>query len=83
MDRREFLTTIAAAGLTGRYAANPSWQAGVALVDITPERSLWMAGFAARTQASQGTALPLRAKALALKRGGDPVAVVVTTDLLG
>jgi neutral ceramidase len=85
MDRREFLAAVAAAGLTGRHAARstPVWQAGVATVDITPERSLWMAGFAARTQPSQGTALPLHAKALALECGNEPAAVLVTTDLLG
>src|SRR6185437_5163528 len=76
--------TLAAVGAArGDALAKPSWQAGVAAIDITPESSLWMAGFAARTQASQGTALPLHAKALALKCGGDPVAVLVTTDLLG
>jgi hypothetical protein len=85
MHRREFLTAVAALGLTSRGAAfsTPSWQAGVATIDITPERSLWMAGFAARTQASQGTAMPLHAKALALKCGNQPTAVLVTADLLG
>ena len=85
MDRREFLATIAAAGLTGRHAgvSAPGWHAGVATVDITPENSLWMAGFAARTQSSQGAALPLHAKALALRCGNQPASVLVTTDLLG
>lgn len=55
----------------------------MATVDITPDRSLWMAGFAARTQPSQGVALPLHAKALALRCGGHPTAVLVTADLLG
>lgn len=85
MHRREFLTAVAAIGLTSRTAASPadSWRAGVAAIDITPERSLWMAGFAARTQPSQGVALPLHAKALALQSGNQPPAVLVTTDLLG
>jgi hypothetical protein len=42
-----------------------------------------MAGFAARTQASQGVALPLHAKALALQAGDQRTAVLVTVDLLG
>jgi len=42
-----------------------------------------MAGFAARTEASQGVALPLHAKALAIKCGNQPTAVVITADLLG
>jgi neutral ceramidase len=85
MKRREFLTAVAAVALTSRDVAlsAPAWQAGVATIDITPETSLWMAGFARRTQPSQGVALPLHAKALALKCGGQPTAVLVTVDLLG
>jgi neutral ceramidase len=85
MDRREFLAGVAAIGLASRRtpAAAPSWRAGVATIDITPDRSLWMAGYAARTQASQGVAMPLHAKALALKSGNRPTAVLVTADLLG
>jgi hypothetical protein len=76
---------VAAAAVTSRadaFAA-PAWQAGVATVDITPERSLWMAGFARRSQPSQGAAMPLHAKALAIKCGDQQPAVLVTVDLLG
>ena len=85
MKRREFLTAVAAIGLTSRGVAlsTPTWQAGVATIDITPESSLWMAGFARRTLPSQGVAMPLHAKALALKCGAQPTAVLVTVDLLG
>jgi len=85
MHRRQFLTALAAMGLPSRgiALAPPAWQAGVATIDITPEDSLWMAGFAARTQPSQGVALPLHAKALALKSGKEATAVLVTVDLLG
>lgn len=85
MRRRDFFTAIATVGLTARQlaGATPSWRAGTATVDITPDRSLWMAGFAARTQASQGVALPLHAKALALQAGDQRTAVLVTADLLG
>lgn len=85
MHRREFLSALAAVGLTSRGlpVSTPAWEAGVATIDITPERSLWMAGFAARTQPSQGVAMPLHAKALALKCGDRPAAVLVTADLLG
>jgi neutral ceramidase len=84
MHRREFLTAIAAIGVGPRgLIVGPAWRAGTATVDITPDRSLWMAGFAARTEPSQGIALPLHAKALALKCGNQPAAVLVTTDLLG
>jgi hypothetical protein len=85
MHRREFLTAVATFGLTSPAVARPAptWRAGVATVDITPDQSLWMAGFAARTQASQGVALPLHAKALALQGADRRTAVLVTVDLLG
>jgi neutral/alkaline ceramidase-like enzyme len=85
MHRREFLSAVAAIGLTSRGSAlsSPTWQAGVATIDITPESSLWMAGFAARTQPSQGIAMPLHAKALALKTRDHPTVVLVAADLLG
>ena len=85
MHRREFLTAVAAIGLRSRGSAGqvPAWRAGAATIDITPDRSLWMAGFAARTEPSQGVALALHAKALALKCGNQPTAVLITTDLLG
>ncbi|MGH9159274.1 MAG: neutral/alkaline non-lysosomal ceramidase N-terminal domain-containing protein [Vicinamibacteraceae bacterium] len=60
-----------------------SWRAGVATVDITPAAGIWMAGYAARTQASQGVALPLFAKALALEDADGVRAVLVTADILG
>ncbi len=85
MKRREFLTAVGAIGLTSRggTSSTPAWRAGVATIDITPESSLWMAGFARRTQPSQGVAMPLHAKALALECAGQPTAVLVTVDLLG
>jgi hypothetical protein len=82
MNRRTFLGTIVA-GLTVPQRTAPPWRAGVATIDITPDRSLWMAGFARRKQASQGTALPLHAKALALQAGNANPVVLVTADLLG
>ena len=85
MDRRRFLTTLtsALAFATHADAGQSQWKAGVAKADITPERSLWMAGFALRKEASQGAALPLHAKALALQADQGRPAVLVTTDLLG
>ena len=88
MNRRSFLNAVAGTVLTlpavgGSACSNRTWKAGVAAVDITPESSLWMAGFARRTQPSQGVALPLHAKALALQCERHPPAVLVTADLLG
>jgi hypothetical protein len=86
MNRREFLTGVAAAGLMpGRppKRAAVTWQAGTATIDITPDRPVWMAGFARRKEVAQGVAMPLHAKALALKCAGRPPSVLVTVDLLG
>jgi hypothetical protein len=87
MNRREFLDTVAVAAVAAPVLAAqgspPGWKAGVATVDITPKTSLWMAGFARRREASQGVALPLHAKALALQVARQPPAVLITVDLLG
>src|SRR5881275_3488952 len=87
VNRREFVATVAGAvvgpAAIRRGSGTLPWKAGTATIDITPGRSLWMAGFALRKQASQGVALPLHAKALALKPSDGAIAVVVTVDLLG
>jgi hypothetical protein len=64
-------------------AASREWKAGTAATVITPAKSIWMAGYAARTQASQGALQDIYAKALALEDRSGKRAVLVTTDLLG
>jgi hypothetical protein len=82
MQRRDFLTRMAgAASLASRPPAR--WRAGVATVDITPERGIWMAGYSLRTCAAEVVGLALHAKALALADEGGTRAVLVTLDLLG
>jgi hypothetical protein len=86
MNRRDFLSAASTALMAPSFVhAQPGapWKGGVAKVDITPEHSLWMAGFARRKEPSQGIALPLHAKALALQAGGRRPVVLVTVDLLG
>ncbi|MBM3829351.1 MAG: hypothetical protein FJ406_02310 [Verrucomicrobia bacterium] len=82
---------IAFAGLllvcpgTAAYAAPvpAPWKAGVATAIITPQQAMWMAGYASRTNVSQGKFDDLHAKALAVEdeRGGRMV--FVTLDLIG
>ncbi len=60
----------------------PTWKAGVASTVITPTESMWLAGWAARRQASTGTAGDLFAKALALEDANGERVVVVTADLI-
>lgn len=59
------------------------WKAGVATAVITPEDSMWMAGYAARTKPSEGKVHDLRAKALALEDGRGTRLVILAVDILG
>lgn len=59
------------------------WKAGAAKVSITPQTSVWMAGFANRQRPSEGVGLDLYARALALEDARGQRAVLVSTDLLG
>jgi len=60
-----------------------SWRAGAAQVRITPERPMWMTGFADRTHPATGTAQNLWAKALAIEDPTGRQAVLITLDLCG
>jgi hypothetical protein len=71
-------------GLFGpRAAAEVNWKVGVASVKITPQKSMWMAGYSARTKPSEGVAQDLFAKALAIEDGRGSRLVIVTMDLIG
>ena len=67
---------------TGAAQPAPTWKAGVASVEITPQTSMWMAGFGSRTKPSEGIVQPLNAKALALADAQGGRFVFVTMDLL-
>jgi hypothetical protein len=58
------------------------WWAGVAKVKITPGESLWMAGYASRQHASDGTLQDLWSKALAIEDTEGNRALLITNDLL-
>jgi len=60
-----------------------AWKAGLAKVVITPEKSIWMSGYANRTKPSEGKIHDLYAKALALEDPDGGRMVLVTTDLIG
>ena len=59
------------------------WKVGSARIDITPEKPIWMAGYAARDHLPEGTIHPLWAKALVIEDRSGSRLVVVTTDLIG
>jgi len=61
----------------------PTWKAGLARVKVTPERPLWLAGYASRNKPAEGTLHDLWLKALALEDPQGRRVVLVTSDLLG
>src|SRR4030042_267298 len=60
-----------------------SFKAGVASIVITPDESMWMAGYAARNKPSEGKVHDLHAKALALEDEHGTRLVSVTGGLIG
>ncbi len=73
-----FTTWLPCAG-----AEQTQWKAGVASVVITPAEPMWMAGYAARKEPSDGKVHDLWAKALALEDAQGTRFVLVTVDLIG
>jgi hypothetical protein len=71
------------AGVSDHALAAEGWQAGAAKITITPEKPMWMAGYASRTKPADGAIHDLWAKALVLKDAAGHEAVVVTLDLVG
>ncbi len=59
------------------------WKAGIASVVVTPDKYLWMAGYAARDKRAEGKAQDLFAKALVLEDEAGKRQVIVTLDLIG
>lgn len=58
-------------------------ECGIARRCITPERPIYLAGYAARTEKSEGHYQDIYVKALAIRENGSgDVAVIVTSDLL-
>lgn len=87
LQRKTLLAFVVAASLGMSLSAvgqtDGAWKAGVATAVITPERSMWMAGYAARNKPSEGKIHDLHAKALALEDAGGTRLVLVTLDLIG
>jgi neutral ceramidase len=61
----------------------PTWKAGIAVRTITPEQSMWMAGYGARNKPSEGKLTELYVKALALEDPHGGRLVLLTSDLVG
>lgn len=59
-----------------------TWKAGAAMVRITPAESMWLAGWAVRTEPARGTLTELYAKALAIEDKAASRLVLLTVDLI-
>jgi len=68
---------------TGAAAAEAEWQVGLAMVKITPEQPVFLAGYGARSKPFEKVEHDLYAKALVLADRAGGRAVLVTTDLIG
>jgi len=63
--------------------AQETWKAGVARRKITPERTMWMSGYAGRDRPADSTLIDLYAKAIAMEDPRGARVVMVGLDLVG
>ena len=82
MNRTFFFFVIVILLLLVHRGSAADWKAGVAKVNITPQESQWLAGYAGRNHASEGILMDLWAKALILEDAEGKRSVLVTADLL-
>src|SRR5436190_22635983 len=79
-----FVTAILALNCAlAAEAADETWKAGVAKVNITPEQFMWMSGYAARDKPATGKMTDLWAKALVLQDSASTRVVLITLDVVG
>ena len=63
--------------------AEDTWKAGAAKTIITPDKPMWMGGYASRKTPSTGKETDLYAKALVLEDAAGNRGLVITLDLVG
>jgi hypothetical protein len=77
-----FLLVVVIAALSADNAVAESWKAGVARAVITPEKSVWLAGYGSK-RAPDGKLHELWMKALALEDADGHRVVLITSDFQG
>ncbi|MCB1225642.1 MAG: neutral/alkaline non-lysosomal ceramidase N-terminal domain-containing protein [Verrucomicrobiales bacterium] len=80
--RLPLLCSLVFAAFVSPATAEPTWKAGTASAIITPQTSMWMGGYASRTEPSDGTDLDLKASALVLEDAAGQRAALVCLDLI-
>src|SRR5262245_21305806 len=63
--------------------AADSWRGGVAKANSTPEKLMWMAGYASRNHPAEGKSIDLWGKVLVLEDPNGERAALITLDLIG
>lgn len=59
------------------------WKAGVSKAEITPDKPMWMAGYASRDHRAEGTQTSLWAKVLVLEDAKGQRVAAISLDLIG
>ena len=81
--RIAFVLLLLTAPLSAAEPKAADWKAGVAVQVITPERPMWMSGYANRNKPAEGKLTELYVKALALEDPHGKRFVLLTGDLVG
>ncbi|MEO8498325.1 MAG: hypothetical protein ABI614_24955, partial [Planctomycetota bacterium] len=76
------LLAVWSSGTASAADEDMSWKAGVARAVITPEKSVWLAGYGSK-RAPDGKLHDLWMKALALEDGDGQRVVLITSDFQG
>ncbi|MBI1784768.1 neutral/alkaline non-lysosomal ceramidase N-terminal domain-containing protein [Candidatus Sumerlaeota bacterium] len=79
----KFALFLFCAGCATAPAPRGSYKAGVGRAVITPKQDMWLGGYAARKEPSNGKLHDLFAKALVIQDENGAKTAIVTTDLLG
>jgi len=72
-----FLSSSYAQDLNGK-----TWKVGLATANITPEKPMWLAGYASRTKPSEGSIHPLWAKCILFDAQGNR-SLLLTLEVVG
>jgi hypothetical protein len=83
MMRHTLTLLLGIAFASPAVAQGPTWKAGFATANITPEKFMWMSGYGSRTAPADGKETDLWAKAAVLRAPDGGQLVLVTLDLVG
>lgn len=67
----------------GSLAEAAGWKAGVAKADITPDKPMWMSGYASRNHRAEGNLTKLWGKVLVIEDSTGKRVAAITLDLVG